>query len=505
MAGINAIEIVDKLRMFKHKFDRNGKGVALLCHTSIVKYNLEVIKDIEKLGYEMIYPNDVQWAWCFLSTSIDNNIAENARYLLHKAVSSNSPVFAFNTLYEVNGKCGCDIRNVFDGKVVALFCDPAATEEFIKCMPMNENVYIVNVHPLSKIQFNMPTALASLSNIKNRNNPIRRRIRVPFADEFEPKAPVNPRYLSALYTYPEDDKYQYMKGTSFVPVGKSGGESIIYKSGRFGEDRLIKYYTKHTPDREDEIKLKYLQKFSKKNPLSEFLALPEFLLLDEPANYWDHTVVGFTMRNFSKGNVVTLQKFIDVGCTEEQRYKVMSNILMRLQELQIHQIYPTDPSIYNIMIDKNTLEVYLIDCDSFEAYNVPSVTYREGFLHPELDDFGDKLIDVLRQLYHHNFAIACLLFYCVCGWNTPLRQKLTEEEYELTEAKGRRWSDFKFAFDVNCPKDESRHNDEIYEDWSSLPYALQVFFADEFHFRRTHSLGEWLCVIQGIMEEFKSI
>lgn len=498
MSGINAVEIVDKLQIFKYKFDRNGKDVALLCHTSMVNYDFNIIKRIEELEYEWIYPYDVQWAWYYLCYSRDKNIAEKARYLLEKAIASNSPEFAFNELYEVDGEYGCEIDDVFDGIIVALFCDPAATEEFIECMPAYDNVYVANVHPQSAIQFSMPVALT-----QNISNPIREIDIVHYEDNFEPKTPLHPHKLSRVYTYPEDEKYQYMKGTSFVPVGKCGGESVIYKSGHFGDEKLIKYYTKKLPSIDEEYKLKQLQNFNRKSPLSEFLALPEFLLLDEPVNYWDHAVLGFTMRDFSRDSIVTLQKFIDGGCTEEQRYKVMTNILMRMQELQMHQIYPTDPSIYNIMIDKNTLEVYLIDCDSFEAYNVPSATYREGFLHPELDNLGDDLSIVLRQLYHHNFAIVCLLFYCMCGWNTPLRQKLTEDEYKLTEEKGRRWSDFKFAFDVNCAKDESRHNDEIYEDWNSLPYELQVFFADEFHFRRTHSLGEWLGLIHGILENLK--
>ena len=75
-----------------------------------------------------------------------------------------------------------------------------------------------------------------------------------------------------------------------------------------------------------------------------------------------------------------------------------------------------------------------------------------------------------------------LLFQCLLGWQNPLTQRNMGSE-ELT------WGTAEFPYEADNDLNAAPAK---YARWMELNDTTRQAFADEFHFRRWHSIGAWI-------------
>lgn len=202
-------------------------------------------------------------------------------------------------------------------------------------------------------------------------------------------------------------------------------------------------------------------KFDKLNKMIEFniklngICSPKNLLFNKNDEF-----IGFLMP-MAKG--VELKKSIFIKPLLKKYFpnldradlvKICIKILEKISYLHSKDILVGDINPLNILIN-DKLDVYFVDCDSYQIENFPCPVGTINFTAPEIQ--GVNFTNFLRSKNHENFAIATLLFMIMLPGKPPY-----SHSGGLTPGKNIEKMHFPYALGEKKNRAGSKGNLEIY-------------------------------------------
>lgn len=440
-----------------------AEHTALVLHTSCVNYSQEDLFRLTTLPFIWIIPDNVFWELKMLAES--KLFGAKASLILSKVMDSVDwrrrkfrRGWDLEQLYK-----GCSEpvvpSQIFDGTLLFVFGDLGKQDEFV-CH--NNGLY--DHYILLNEGWSCIKGQARVYSLKQIG-----RLEMRKARPLMPGASMPlPRELTEIKV---PDYGIVFSGKDLKATNKYGSNAGIYTYREFLA-QYIKLYKNRTQRGYQKRKLENLQYISRQ--VSHLnLALPESILYNEAGH-----VIGYMMRCF-KGH--PLRDYLPVGWEGHDLALIFRRLSLLLLELHTMHIIVNDLSFNNIIIGDDD-EVSLVDCDSFQVFDYPGGGITEMYRHPEIS--ADECQKTLREPRHEYFSFAVVLFQCLFYYEPLWQVRDGEDERSLN------WNNVRFPLDVDG-KSQRRANRDILRLWEGQPKTVQKMFADEFHFRRDHSIGAW--------------
>lgn len=255
----------------------------------------------------------------------------------------------------------------------------------------------------------------------------------------------------------------------------SGGEGKIYNTN---SSALAKIYQiknnkeSSVPDYTPE-KLLELCAVKLNSQYKKFVCLPQYVLYndkDECVGFLMQKAQGFPIQ-YIFGGTKSRQKY--VGGWGLKHYIILCiKFLQILESLHKKKILVGDINPQNFMINE-TIEIYFIDCDSYQVTNKKNDTYpcpvaTEEFLHPSYH--GKSMNKTIRSLADEYWAIAIMLFKILAYGRSPYDSKQSQRDENAKQMR------FPYRLDGLDP-DRLIPNDNAKKLWDRLPNKIkQAFF-----------------------------
>lgn len=436
----------------------------MVLHTSCVNYPSEILRSVAQLPIPWIISESVYYELRLLSDSVHFGAAarlilERVRRSIWKNVRYLRKDWDLEQFYEC---CREPVspEGICTGTWLFWFGDLNKQDEFLWNVRWMPKQYILALKDWK------------CSACDNRVFPVneRRKTRVRCSQPLSPGFVVNRSDLK-LRDHPGAKRFS---GSELEPTGKAGNYADICTSGRY-PGKLVKVYQNRAYDGNHVRKLMQLERLWEIwQPQN--LALPEKLLYVR-----EDTVAGYTMQ-VCDGRPI--RHYMRLAWKGQDLKKVFRSLLLLLLELHTQRILVNDLSFNNVLVDENGA-VSLVDCDSFQVFHFPGGGITDIYRHPTIPPGCERF--ELRDPRHEYFALAVLLFQCLFCGDPLLQYQGRSDDRQLN------WNNARFPLDIadgglNLPKP----NAEILRAWNRQPKHLQKLFADEFHFRRDHSIGSWI-------------
>lgn len=447
--------------------------VLLILHTSCVletAYSLRRLKGLANVSVTV--PNNVFYELQLLKGSSNARFAKNAEVILTELCANRALKYDTEQFF---GGCSSfvDVADLHAGISVFGFYDHSAAEEFIKYSVSRRSgdVYVFSYDVFGfNADFDSLEPLAAFRGFRQSREPfLCKCIPVPCTEpaSYDPVENKKLRIAAGDLFY----NARYISGDSLKLIaGGIGGEAKVYSTPEL-PGKVIKCYTKVLPSKEKTDKLLELIRLGEKIKLPN-IAMPEELVFDQTKR-----CIGFTMPEVN-GRSLSSIFYSELWYTYD-RHTVLRRLAQLLLELRLYRINVVDLSGNNVRVSEDN-RVYIIDCDSFETCRYPGSGYTPPYGSPDLDK--NRLDEKLREPHQNNFEFAVLLFQCLLGWENPLTQKNMGDESP-------EWGVMQFPYEYNSQTNAAA---EKYKRWMALDEPVRIAFADEFHFRRRHSIGAWV-------------
>ena len=449
-----------------------GESVLAVLHTSCVLESTDDLRELAEMrNVKFTVANSVFYELQVLKFSSNMKLRVNAEVILSQICRYHALSCDIEQFYD-SAANHIDPVTVHNGPVVFAFYDAGAAEEFVMHTVSRAMhrlfLYFFDPYGYNR-QYLVPQPLSSFSEIDLIRNPFRKVTQINGTDP----CTVNPLFKSTLYLG-RKSSYGFSRtidGTKFkLLTGGIGGEAEVFTSPEL-PDKVIKIYSAYRPTAAKTEKLENLAELGKRIQ-SDRLAMPVDLIFDEK-----NACLGFTMRRVSGEPLRNI--ILNESWNHFDRTAVIRNLSLLILELRLYQINISDLSGNNLLIGRSN-EVYIIDCDSFETFKHPGGGATPPYVHPDID--SALMFDRFREPYQINFSYAVLLFQCLLGWQNPLTQ-LNMGSVEPT------WGTAEFPYEADNDLNAAPAK---YARWMELNDSTRKAFADEFHFRRWHSIGAWI-------------
>lgn len=272
---------------------------------------------------------------------------------------------------------------------------------------------------------------------------------------------------------------KYFPGRELTASGFFGTSANIFESPRF-PGKMIKIYKRQAITGNQVRKLERLSRLWNRSTAMErdllgHLALPEQIIRTDRGD-----VIGYTMRKCSGR---PLKEYRVIGWNGHDQARILRDLLSILLHLHTMRILVNDLSYNNVLVDEND-RVSLVDCDSFQVFHFPGGGITELFRHPQVP--AEWAAHLMRDPRHEYFSFAVLLFQILFHAD-PIRPRKPGETGDLN------WNNGVFPLDIRGEIPGGPNIDVcVSREWARCPEPLRKLFADEFHFRRDHSLGAWI-------------
>lgn len=271
--------------------------------------------------------------------------------------------------------------------------------------------------------------------------------------------------------------------TQFLPTYKSGTESVLYECRDSNlNSKYIKLYRRNYIATDSRLqKLKFLQRFGQYWPEID-AAFPEDIAY---ADEITPEAIGISIKKATGETLNTLVFSVPVNCTYQLKREVFDDYVRKifsvLLDLHCFQIFVSDLSDNNIIINHKTGELCFVDCDSFQTINIPGGGFTPEFKHRDIKE--EELNYTLRYPLHEDFALAILL-YKMYAWAEVFIGP--DMDYRVN------WEKDSFQFDISDNCDDLDCSQDIKNAWINLDMQLKTLFADELHFRKSFGIGSWI-------------
>lgn len=292
-------------------------------------------------------------------------------------------------------------------------------------------------------------------------------------------------YKSTLFEYADKNSIEINKEciNRKDSIGYGREASIRECNNPHFRNKCIKEYgSNRIPTGNALSKLKYLRQFGSLFPDMD-IAFPEAIMY---AYGEKNNARGFSMK---KATGRWLSSFTDCAYDLKDAYRqkrrlydgCVKKIFAVLLDLHCNQIYVSDLSTNNIMFDDKTGDICFVDSDSFQIKNVPGGGCAAEYKHRDIEDA--TMEKVPRFPLHEDFALAVLLYKIYVFYKLYFGE---DGGYIVN------WKEDIFQFDYPGDYPEIELGRTAEKIWKSLDKQPKTLFADEFHFRRSFSIGSWI-------------
>lgn len=494
---------------------QNGEKAAIILHSSVLNFMPADVgdKSWDELPRELkrvrvLLPLDTLADWKLLSDSkLYGQRAKKLLRLMEPLMEQKS--WLMGDLYQLSAPPGhadegwqkprLRSEQLFDGNILALFCDLTAQEEFITHVPAGANLYI---------QYNTfwngarcHESFKPLSEAKSclKKWPLWRSHSVE-----NPKAlPCEPELLLTRPTGGGQWVQERVARKGLTPTGQGGGFCNIFRSDSGTMYRL--YKAPHSQADSSGFvegiaysKLRYLCRIGQTGCLSA-VALPRELIRRPGVEMEVKECIGYTMEPlpgrplsvyFGKPDSL-YGLFGDNDRAFQCFYRSLARTLLELQMLHIHM---NDLSYNNVLVDRKG-NAYLVDTDSFalgldskhNAYGICGGDITPAFRHPEIGTGEGRRRLLLPK--HLTFSYAILLYQALVNADVACTLYRKGEE---TTAQNFNWCDMRFPLEAGGVAAGAAASKRLLESWQIVPAPLRGMLADVLHHRRVLSLGLWV-------------
>ncbi len=274
-----------------------------------------------------------------------------------------------------------------------------------------------------------------------------------------------------------------------------GGEGMVYALAGTEGGRLAKVYRNklHKSAEKAEQTMKKISYIVNRDiarlpgamvgtRTGDYVKFPTHVLVNESGEF-----VGYLMEE-ARG--IPLSKFIADGSVKEvfastyptmtklSLIRICENLLLALEGLYEHDILVGDLNANNILVNTETLEVTLIDADSYQYGDAfPCNVGVEKYTSPE---FLERRESNFRTLQNELFVVARLLCEILMMVDNPYNSKIaTNPVKDMVEGR------FRFTFEFfdgeSRLNNSEAPNEELITRWGQLSKALKDGFGNTFH------------------------
>lgn len=493
---------------------QNGDRAAVILHSSVLNYMpanagdeswSELARELKRV--QLLLPLDTLADWKLLSDSkLYGQRAKKLLRLVEPLMEQRS--WLLGDLYRLPAPAGhagegchkprlCP-EQLFGGKILALFCDLTAQEEFITHVSPGNNLYVqCNTFWDGRRCHECFKSLAEAKELI-RAKPLWKSTGVE-----NPKALTGGAEL--LLLRPTDGGQWTQKRVprkNLTSTGQGGGFCNIFRSG---SGTLYRLY-KGPHGRGDSgcingtaySKLRYLCRIGQTGCFST-VALPKELIRRPDVGLDVKECIGYTMDPLpgkplsvylGKANSLYVLFGSNAGAFAHF-YRSLARTLLELQMLHIHM---NDLSYNNVLVDQQG-NAYLVDTDSFAlgfdskhtAYGLCGGDITPAFRHPEIGTGEGRQRMLLPK--HLNFSFAILLYQALVNADVACTLYRKGEE---TTAQNFNWRDMRFPLEPGGVSDGAAASRQLLQNWRAVPGPLRGMLADVLHHRRVLSLGLWV-------------
>ncbi len=182
--------------------------------------------------------------------------------------------------------------------------------------------------------------------------------------------------------------------------------------------------------------------------------------------------------------------------TRKDLVNISINILEKINYLHQRNVIIGDINPLNILIDndKNILNIYFVDTDSYQIENYPCPVGTVNHTPPEIQ--GKDYKTFLRTFEQEYFAVATLLFMILLPGKPPYSQQGGSDP-----AHNIRSRDFPYPFGEQSSKKAPYGPWKFI--WSNLPFYLKSAFYDIFKNDKRKPTKEWLDLMNRYLSDLE--
>lgn len=263
-----------------------------------------------------------------------------------------------------------------------------------------------------------------------------------------------------------------------------GGEGIIYKSG----NELLKVYYRDQIPANIEEKIKAL-----KNLKIDNIMLPQKLVYNIHDQF-----IGFSMSLVEDS--VTLDSYLKGIFLDKYTPKRsdLADICIAITEItkKLHNqnVFVGDWNTKNVLINPDTLEVNLIDVDSFQINNFPCPVGMTGFIDPDFLKISKGSINShFRTKGNEIFSLNVLLFKILMLDKPPFARKGN------TNLEN---NDYIFPYRFNSSNEKEPEGNWKYI-WHNLSFRIKETFSNTFKDNKRYDVIWWNYILRGYKQNIE--
>lgn len=281
-----------------------------------------------------------------------------------------------------------------------------------------------------------------------------------------------------------EDKNPYVTETgeminNYLEINK-GGEGKIY----LWNNKLIKIYHREEIQKDLIEKIRLLKNLKKKKGI----AAPQELVYNHKGEF-----IGFTMKNIE--NSITLDSYLKkifIKKYNPSRIDLV-NICLKLckitKKLHNQGVFIGDWNLKNLLINPSTLEVNLIDVDSFQIGDFPCPVAATGFLDPDFIKAlnGEKISTYFRTEANEMFSLNIILFQILMLGKAPFARKGNDNIEN---------NNYHFPYRFNSSKEKEPEGSWKYI-WHNFSFLLKETFYNTFKNGERYDIDWWTYILNG--------
>lgn len=279
---------------------------------------------------------------------------------------------------------------------------------------------------------------------------------------------------------------KYGKLTLTNEIG-SGGEGKIYLTHN---GLVCKIYLK---EKATSLKLNKLKLMLNNPIIYDGICWPKDLIYNsknEFVGYLMEKALGKPMQTSMFVKPVLQKNF--PNWTRKDLVLLSINILEKIHYLHQRNVIIGDINPLNILIDneKNIINAYFVDTDSYQIENYPCPVGTVNYTLPEIQ--GKDYKTFLRTFEHEYFAVATLLFMILLPGKPPYSQQGGSDPAHNIKSMN-----FPYPFGERSTKTAPYGPWRFI--WSNLPYNIKEAFYDVFTNNKRKAINEWLNLMDGFI------
>ena len=283
----------------------------------------------------------------------------------------------------------------------------------------------------------------------------------------------------------EGTRVRNQTGQSLVLAKKisEGGEGVIYETDVFGVVCKVYHLKCFTDLKQKKIELMTSRRMSRSG-----ICWPLDIAFNSDGDF-----VGYFMPK-AEGKPVQTSMFVKPvlvknfpDWTRLDLVNLCLSFLRHVNFLHSLNILIGDINPLNLLINRDSSKVWIVDTDSFQVENFPCPVGTVNFTAPEIQ--GQSYSEFLRTKENEAFAVATMIFMMLLPGKPPYSQ-----QGGGSPAENIKKMDFPYSFQGDGGKNAPQG--PWFFIWNNLPFLIKERFDKTFRANQRVSIAEWIHVLE---------